>query len=148
MFLRPVQFWLRAKSSLLLGQDETLSVTNVTQRWWRDQAPKWNKRWGNKKEEAENKSQKCGETERDTGCSMEASVAWLPRMLSDSGWVMTGSRGHSESERAGATLETGAPLSLGQSAQAAQPAPPAATGGAASHLIYSSVRSECSLFLA
>ena len=75
------------------------------------------------------KEPKCGETERDTGRSMEALVARLPRMLSDSGRLMTGSRGHSESERAGATLQTGAPLSLGQSTQAAQPAPPAATGG-------------------
>lgn len=44
---------------------------------------------------------KCGETERDTGRSMEALVARLPRMLSDSGRLMTGSSGHSESERAG-----------------------------------------------
>lgn len=85
------------------------------------------------------KKPKCGETERDTGRSMEALVARLPRMLSDSGRLMTGSRGHSESERAGATLQTGAPLSLGQSAQAAQPAPPAATGGAASRPIHPSI---------
>lgn len=44
---------------------------------------------------------------------MEALVARLPRMLSDSGRLMTGSRGHSESERAGATLQAGSPLSLG-----------------------------------
>lgn len=55
------------------------------------------------------KKPKCGETERDTGRSMEALVARLPRMLSDSGRLMTGSRGRSESERAGATLRTGAP---------------------------------------
>jgi len=67
----------------------------------------------------------CGETERD----MEALVAWLPRMLSDSGRLMTGSRGHSESQKAGETLQTGAPLSLDQ---AARPAPPAATGDAPS----------------
>lgn len=79
------------------------------------------------------KMPKCGETERDTGRSTEAPVARLPRMLSDSGRLMTGSRGHSESERAGATLQTGAPLSLGQSTQAAQPAPPAGTGDAAFH---------------
>lgn len=74
------------------------------------------------------KKQECGETERDTVRSVEALVARLPRMLSDSGRLMTGIRLHSESERAGATLHTGAPLSLGQSKQAAQPAPPAATG--------------------
>lgn len=85
------------------------------------------------------KKPKCGETERDTGRSMEALVARLPRMLSDSGRLMTGSRGRSESERAGATLRTGAPLSLGQSTQAAQPAPPAAKGGAASHPIHLSI---------
>lgn len=63
--------------------------------------------------EGKKKSQKCGETERDAGRSMEALVARLPRMLSDSGRLMTGSRGHSESERAGATLQAGSPLSLG-----------------------------------
>lgn len=57
---------------------------------------------------------------------------------------MTGSRGHSESERAGATLETGAPLSLDQ---ATQPAPPAATGGAASRLIRPSDRPSRLTFL-
>lgn len=59
-------------------------------------------------------------------------MAQVPRMLSDSGRLMTGSHSHSESERAGATLQTGAPLSLDQSTQAAQPAPPAAKGDAAS----------------
>lgn len=85
---------------------------------------------GNKTNEGEKKKKKqeCGETERDTVRSVEALVARLPRMLSDSGRLMTGIRLHSESERAGATLHTGAPLSLGQSKQAAQPAPPAATG--------------------
>lgn len=42
---------------------------------------------------------------------MKALVAPLPRMLSDSGWLMTDMRHHSESERAGAGLRTvGAPL--------------------------------------
>lgn len=43
----------------------------------------------------------CGETERDTGRSVEAHVAPIPRMRSDSGQLMTGVRRHSESERAG-----------------------------------------------
>lgn len=62
-----------------------------------------------KKKRQKKKKPKCGETERDTGCSVEALVAQLPRMLSDSGWLMTGSHGHSESERAGAALRTRAP---------------------------------------
>lgn len=56
-------------------------------------------------------------------CSIETHVAPLPRMLSDSGRVMTGIRCHSESERAGATLQTeGTPFI--SSKQATQPAPP------------------------
>lgn len=43
----------------------------------------------------------CGETERDTGRSVEEHVAPIPRMRSDSGQLMTGVRRHSESERAG-----------------------------------------------
>lgn len=54
---------------------------------------------------------------------------------------MTGSHGHRESERAGATLQTGTPLSLDRSTQAAQPAPPAAKGGAASSRIHPSIHS-------
>lgn len=48
----------------------------------------------------------CGETERDTDRSVEAHVAPIPRMCSDSGQLMTGICCHSESERAGATLQT------------------------------------------
>ncbi len=77
----------------------------------------------NETNEGGEKMPKCGETERDTGRSVEAPVARLPSMLSDSGRLMTGSGGHSESERAGAALQTGAPLSLGQSTQAAQLCP-------------------------
>lgn len=62
-----------------------------------------------KKNWQEREKPKCGETKRDTHRSTEALVALLPRMHSDSGWLMTGSHGHSESERAGAALHTGAP---------------------------------------
>lgn len=115
---------------------QTLSVTNAPQRRCRKyrQEPSLGMKLtrGIKEELGKKKQQKCGETERDTGRSVEALVAQLPRMLSDSGRLMTGSRGRSESERAGAALQTGAPLSLGPSMQATQPAPPAVTGGAAS----------------
>lgn len=73
------------------------------------------------------KKPKCGETERDMGRSKEALVARIPRMLSDSGRLMTGIRRHGESERAGAALQTTAPLSLGQSKQAARRALPTTT---------------------
>lgn len=63
---------------------------------------------GNKKDGAEKKS-KCGKTERAARRSTQALAARLPRMLSDSGRLMTGSRGHSESERAAATLRLGRP---------------------------------------
>lgn len=58
-FPRPVRFWLCAKSSLLLGQDTTLSVTNVTQIWWRKyregSSGGMRQMRGNKKDEAEKK---------------------------------------------------------------------------------------------
>lgn len=47
------------------------------------------------------KKKNCGETERDTGHSVKAHVAPIPRMCSDSGQLMTGICCHSESERAG-----------------------------------------------
>lgn len=87
---------------------------------------------GNKKEEAvKNKSRNVVRQKETQASPWRPLWHGFPRMLSDSGRLMTGSRGHSESERAGAALQTGAPLSLGPSTQAAQPAPPAATGGAA-----------------
>lgn len=103
-------------------------MTNVTQRRWRKYRERSSTGTKQLRGRERKKKPKCGETERDTGRSVEALVARLPRMLSDSGRLMTDSRGHSESERAGAALQAGAPLSLGQSTQAAQPAPPAATG--------------------
>lgn len=49
----------------------------------------------------------CGQTERD----MDSLVVRLPRMLSDSESLMTGSRGHSESEReSGNPSKRGTPL--------------------------------------
>lgn len=77
----------------------------------------------NKTSEGEKKP-KCGKTERDTGCSTEALVAQIPRMLSDSGHLMTGIRRHGESERAVAALQTSVPLSLGQSKQTVWPGLP------------------------
>lgn len=81
---------------------------------------KTNKGWGKWVVKPE-----CGEMERDTGRSVEALAARLPRMLSDSRRLMTG--------RAVATVKVrereqasaqGRPLSLGQTKRAAQPAPP------------------------
>lgn len=76
---------------------------------------------GIKQVRGEKKKPKCGETERGTGCSTEALVAQIPRMLSDSGHLMTGIRRHGESEQAVAALQTMVPLSLGQSKQTVWP---------------------------
>lgn len=81
-----------------------------------------------------------GEADGDVCRRSEALVARLPRMPSDSGRLMTGGGGRSESRRAGGTLRTGAPLSLGTD----RPRPP--PEGAASDPIHSlvgpSVRGE------
>lgn len=67
----------------------------------------------------------CGETERDTGRSVEALVARLPRMLSDSGRLMTGRAVATvkvrERERASAQ---GRPLSLGRTKPNGPHSPP------------------------
>lgn len=66
-----------------------------------------------------------GETGRDAGRSVEALVARLPRMLSDSGRLMTGRAVATVKVRERERASTqGRPLSLGRSKRAAQPAPP------------------------
>lgn len=76
------------------------------------------------------KKKNCGETERDTGLSVEAHVALIPRMCSDSGQLMTGIHRHSESKSAGAALQTKVALLISsqQAAWSASPSPPASVG--------------------